>query len=100
MALGLAAHQGIPQATLPPGISAYDIWRNVTTCAANRKQQPVSRANDGVIRYRSLRDENRSMSAMPPKRRLAVKASPVAMGDNWTRETGFSVSRKRFLIRP
>ena len=31
-------------------------------------------------RYRSLRDENRSMSAMPRKRRLAVKASSVAMG--------------------
>jgi hypothetical protein len=33
-----------------------------------------------VIRYRSLHDENRSMSAMPRKRRLAVKASSVAMG--------------------
>src|SRR5262249_28070609 len=33
-----------------------------------------------VIRYRSLLDENRSMSAMPRERRLAVKASPVAMG--------------------
>src|SRR5215467_13266035 len=33
-----------------------------------------------VIRCRSLHDENRSMSAMPRKRRLAVKASPVAMG--------------------
>src|SRR6266446_8620594 len=33
-----------------------------------------------VIRYRSLRDENRSMSAMPRKRRRAVKLSPVAMG--------------------
>ena len=32
-----------------------------------------------VIRYRSLRDENRSMSAMPLERRLALKAS-VAMG--------------------
>jgi hypothetical protein len=33
-----------------------------------------------VIRYRSLRDENRSMSAMPRKRRRAVKMSPVATG--------------------
>jgi hypothetical protein len=33
-----------------------------------------------VIRYRSLRHEIRSMSAMPLKRRLAVKASSVAMG--------------------
>src|SRR5262245_64093618 len=33
-----------------------------------------------VIRYRSLHDENRSMSAMPRKRRLAIKALPVAMG--------------------
>src|SRR5262249_22999407 len=37
-----------------------------------------------VIRYRSLRDENRSMSAMPRKRRLAVKASSVAMGHHRT----------------
>src|SRR5262249_54692803 len=35
-----------------------------------------------VIRYRSLRDENRSMSAMLRKRRVAVKASSVAMGRN------------------
>src|SRR5262249_25578027 len=33
-----------------------------------------------VIRYRSLRNENRSMSAIPRKQRLAVKASSVAMG--------------------
>jgi hypothetical protein len=33
-----------------------------------------------VIRYRSLGAENRFMSAMPRKRRLAVKASSVAMG--------------------
>src|SRR5262249_26561136 len=33
-----------------------------------------------VIRYRSLRDENRSMSAIPRKRRLVAKASSVAMG--------------------
>src|SRR5215813_2249955 len=38
-----------------------------------------------VIRYRSLRDEDRSMSAMPRKRRLAVKASLVAMGQDRTR---------------
>ena len=31
-----------------------------------------------VIHYRSLRDENRSMSAMPRKPPLAVKASSVA----------------------
>jgi hypothetical protein len=37
-----------------------------------------------VIRYRSLRGENRSMSAMPRKRRLAVKASSVAMGHERT----------------
>src|SRR5262249_49708100 len=37
-----------------------------------------------VIRYRSLRDENRSMSAMPRKRRLAVKTSSVAMGHELT----------------
>ena len=33
-----------------------------------------------VFRYRSLGAENRFMSAMPRKRRLAVKASSVAMG--------------------
>src|SRR5262245_61533760 len=33
-----------------------------------------------VNRYRSLPDKNRSMSAMPRKRRRAVKMSPVAMG--------------------
>src|SRR5262250_1974928 len=33
-----------------------------------------------VIRYRSLRVENRSMSAMRRRRRRAVKMSPVAMG--------------------
>src|SRR5215470_173480 len=38
----------------------------------------------GVIRYTSLRDENRSMSAMPRKRRRAVKASSVAMGQQRT----------------
>jgi hypothetical protein len=38
-----------------------------------------------VIRYRSLRDENRSMSAMPRKRRRAAKMSPVAMGQMQTR---------------
>jgi hypothetical protein len=32
------------------------------------------------IRYRSSRAEDRSISAVPRKRRLAVKASPVAMG--------------------
>ena len=37
-----------------------------------------------VIRCRSLRDENRSMSATPRKRRLAVKASSVAMGQQRT----------------
>src|SRR5262249_3047958 len=37
-----------------------------------------------VIRYRSLRDENRSMSAMLRKRRLAVKTLSVAMGHVWT----------------
>src|SRR5262245_55437738 len=37
-----------------------------------------------VIRYRSLGDENRSMSAMPRKGRLAVEASSVAMGQNRT----------------
>ena len=37
-----------------------------------------------VIRYRSLRDENLSMSAMPRKRRLAVKASYIAMGQKET----------------
>jgi hypothetical protein len=42
-------------------------------------QQPLR-----VIHYRSLRDENRSMSAMPRKRRLAVKASSVAMGQEET----------------
>src|SRR5262249_10534888 len=44
-----------------------------------------------VIRYRSLRHENRSMSAMPRQRRLAVKASPVAMGQERTPavHTGF-----------
>src|SRR5215470_674253 len=35
---------------------------------------------DSTIRVKSLRDENRSMSAMPRKRRLAVKASSVAIG--------------------
>src|SRR5215470_15235878 len=38
----------------------------------------------GVIRYTSLRDENRSMSAMPRKRRLAVRATSVAMGQQRT----------------
>jgi Asp-tRNA(Asn)/Glu-tRNA(Gln) amidotransferase A subunit family amidase len=33
-----------------------------------------------VIRYRSSGAENRFMSAMPRKRRLAVRASSVAMG--------------------
>src|SRR5215468_8905269 len=37
-----------------------------------------------VIRDRSLRDENRSMSAMPRKRRLVVKAPSVAMGQKQT----------------
>ena len=37
-----------------------------------------------VIRYRSLGAENRLMSATPRKRRLAVKASPVAMGHQRT----------------
>jgi hypothetical protein len=36
-----------------------------------------------VIRYRLLHDENRSMSAMLRNRRLAVKASSVAMGQLW-----------------
>jgi len=38
-----------------------------------------------------LRDEKRSMSAMPRKRRLAVKAPPVAMGQ----ELSFLSLRKR-----
>jgi hypothetical protein len=37
-----------------------------------------------VIHYRSLGDENRSISAMPRKRRLAVKASSVAIGHKET----------------
>src|SRR5262245_63440108 len=47
----------------------------------NRYVRPTETAPhlDSTIRYRSLRDENRSMSAMPRKRRRAVKASTVAM---------------------
>src|SRR5262245_20358052 len=37
-----------------------------------------------VIRCRSLRDANRTMSAMPRKRRLAVKRWSVAMGQEQT----------------
>jgi tripartite-type tricarboxylate transporter receptor subunit TctC len=50
--------------------------------------RPTSRGNKShsdegqlrVIRYTSLRDENRSMSAMPRKRRWTVIASSAAMG--------------------
>src|SRR5262245_44424526 len=52
----------------------------------NRYVRPTETAPhlDSTIRYRSLRDENRSMSATPRKRRLAAKASSVAMGHVWT----------------
>src|SRR5262249_50197729 len=52
----------------------------------NRYVRPTETAPhlDSTIRYRSLRDENRSMSAMPRKRRLAVKASSVALGQEET----------------
>jgi len=49
----------------------------VHTCICRRCQLRV-------IRYRSLHDEDRSMSAMPRKRRRAVKMSPVAMGQSET----------------
>src|SRR5215510_3201148 len=51
--------------------------------APARSTKPLAthgRTIQWVIRDRSLRDENRPMSAMPRKRRLAVKASSVAMG--------------------
>src|SRR5215475_3502222 len=52
----------------------------------NRYVRPKETAPhlDSTIRYRSLRDENRSMSAMRRKRRLGVKASSVAMAQQWT----------------
>src|SRR5207245_7995425 len=48
-----------------------------------------------VIRYRWLRDENLSMSAMPRKRRSAVKASSVAMGHLQTFERTSPVRMNR-----
>src|SRR5215468_8804583 len=50
----------------------------------NRYVRPTDTAPhlDSTIRYRSLGAENRFMSAMPRKRRLAVRASSVAMGHN------------------
>jgi hypothetical protein len=42
------------------------------------------RSPEWVIRYRSLRDENRSMSATPRKRRLAARAPSVVMGQQET----------------
>src|SRR5215470_4254865 len=44
----------------------------------NAEEAAGSPLSDRVIRYGSLRDQNRSMSAMPRKRRLAVKASSIA----------------------
>jgi len=41
--------------------------------------------------YRSLRDDNRSMSAMPRKRRLAVKVSSVAMGQSTRPDTALEL---------
>ena len=63
-------------------------------------EQPV-----WVIRYRSLRDENRSMSAMPRMRRRAVKMSPVAMGQlrtsrPFTPTQSLSVSQWTARFRP
>ena len=60
-------------------------WSSASSHARGRKINPLReplarRCRLGVFRYRSLRDENQSMSAMPRKRRLAVKASSVAMG--------------------
>jgi hypothetical protein len=52
-----------------------------------------------VIRYRSLGGENRFMSAMPRKRRLAVKVSPVAMGHKRTSADGQRGYIHQFFIR-
>jgi hypothetical protein len=58
----------------------------------------------GSFAYRSLRDENRSMSAMPRKRRLAVNASSVAMGQQRThaaqRDTGVLSDPVPRCVRP
>src|SRR5437660_11182769 len=62
---------------MKPGISKY--ISVISPFGEYRAASPV-----WVIRCRSLRDENRSMSAMPRKRRLAVKASSVAMGQQRT----------------
>src|SRR5437660_12856505 len=62
---------------MKPGISKY--ISVISPFGEYRAASPV-----WVIRCRSLRDENRSMSAMPRKRRLAVKASSVAMGHKGT----------------
>src|SRR5262249_11104584 len=51
-------------------------------------------------RYRLLRDENRSMSAMPRKRRLAVKASSVATGQQWTHALAAKNTFTRSSRRP
>ena len=55
-----------------------------------------------VIRDRSLGGENRFMSAMPRKRRRAVKAGRVAMGHVWTAPSwqGLSLRRRAWSEQP
>jgi hypothetical protein len=71
----------------------------------SRSLPSLDQCQSWVIRYRSLRDENRSMSAMPRKRRRAVKMSPVAMGQlrtsrPFTPTQSLSVSQWTARFRP
>jgi hypothetical protein len=50
------------------------------SCSADACNLAPGRMTAQVIRYRSSDAENRFMSAMPRKRRRAVKMPPVAMG--------------------